>query len=85
MHPAGGCGVLQRLRDIRDGQLAKVFEELGVVEQTLGNWARRERIDRGEREGANTEVREENARIRRELKRLTMERDLIKRSVAFWV
>jgi hypothetical protein len=30
-------------------------------------------------------VREENARLRREVKRLTMERDLLKRSVAFWV
>ena len=59
--------------------------ELGVVEQTLGNWVRQERIDRGEREGTTTEVREENVRLRREVKRLTMERDLLKRSVAFWV
>ena len=59
--------------------------ELDVVEQTLGNWVRQERIDRGEREGTTTEVREENARLRREVKRLTMERDLLKRSVAFWV
>ena len=40
---------------------------------------------RGEREGTTTEMREENARLRREVKRLTMERDLLKRSVAFWV
>ena len=59
--------------------------ELDVVEQTLGNWVRQERIDRGEREGTTTEIREENARLRREVKRLTMERDLLKRSVAFWV
>ena len=52
--------------------------ELDVVEQTLGNWVRQERIDRGEREGTTTEVREENARLRREVKRLTMERDLLK-------
>ncbi len=30
-------------------------------------------------------MREENARLRREVKRLTTERDLLKRSVAFWV
>jgi transposase len=65
--------------------IADVARELGVVEQTLGNWVRQERIDRGEREGTTTEVREENARLRREVKRLTMERDLLKRSVAFWV
>jgi len=33
-------------------------------------------IDRGEREGTTTEVREENARLRCEVKRLQMERDL---------
>lgn len=65
--------------------IADVSRELGIVEQTLGNWVRQERVDRGMREGTTTEVREENARLRREVKRLTMERDLLKRSVAFWV
>lgn len=65
--------------------IADVARELGVIEQTLGNWVRQERIDRGEREGTTTEMREENVRLRREVKRLTMERDLLKRSVAFWV
>ena len=64
--------------------VADVARELGIVEQTLGNWVRQERIDRGEREGTTTEMREENVRLRREVKRLTMERDLLKRSVAFW-
>jgi transposase len=65
--------------------IADVARELGVVEQTLGNWVRQERVDRGEKEGTTTEVRDENARLRQEVKRLTMERDLLKRSVAFWV
>jgi transposase len=65
--------------------IADVARELGVVEQTLSNWVRQERIDRGEREGTTTETHEENVRLRREVKRLTMERDLLKRSVAFWV
>ncbi len=65
--------------------VADVARELDLVEQTLGNWVRQERIDRGELEGTTTEVREENVRLRREVKRLTMERDQLKRSVAFWV
>ena len=65
--------------------VADVAKELGVAVQTLGNWVRQERVDRGEREGTTTEVREENAKLKREVKRLTMERDLFKRSVAFWV
>ena len=31
--------------------VADVARELGVVSQTLANWVRQERIDRGEREG----------------------------------
>ena len=46
---------------------------------------RQERIDRGERDGTPTELREENARLRREVKRLQMERDLLKKATAFWV
>ena len=46
---------------------------------------RQERIDRGEREGTMTEIREENVRLRREVKRLTMERGLLKKATAFWV
>ena len=65
--------------------MVDVVTELGVATQTLGNWVRQERIDRGEREGTSTEVREENARLKREVKCLTMERDRLKRSVAFWV
>jgi transposase-like protein len=65
--------------------VADVAKELGIVEQTLGNWVRQERVDRGEREGLSTEEREELGRLKREVKRLTMERDLLKRSVAFWV
>jgi transposase len=65
--------------------VADVARELDLVEQTLGNWVRQERVDRGMREGTTTEDREEMARLCREVKRLTMERDLLKRSVAFWV
>jgi transposase len=65
--------------------IADVARELGIVEQTLGNWVRQERIDWGEREGTTTELREENAQLRREVKRLTMERDLLKEATAFWV
>jgi transposase-like protein len=31
-----------------------VAKELGVVEQTLGNWVRQERVDRGEMEGTTS-------------------------------
>ena len=65
--------------------MAEVARELGVVEQTLGNWVRQERIDRGEREGTSSDLRAENARLNRENKQLRLERDLLKKATAFWV
>jgi transposase InsO family protein len=44
------------------------------------NWVRQERIDRGERAGTTSEDREEIAKVRAEVKRLTTERDLLKRN-----
>ena len=48
--------VIDQRRTVSD-----VAKELGLVEQTLGNWVRQERINRGEREGLSSEDREEMA------------------------
>jgi transposase len=37
--------------------IVDVAKELGVVEQTLGNWVRQERVDRGDREGLSSTER----------------------------
>jgi transposase len=65
--------------------VADVAREMGLVEQTLGNWVRLERIDRGEREGLSSEEREELSQLRRENRQLRIERDLLKKATAFWV
>ena len=65
--------------------IADVADSLGLVEQTLGNWVRQARIDRGDRNGLTTDERAELARLRRDNARLVMERDLLKRATAFWV
>jgi transposase len=57
--------------------IAEVARELGVNEQTPGNWVRQERIDSGEREGLTSAEREELTRLRRQFKQLTMERELL--------
>jgi transposase-like protein len=72
--------VLDQKRSVAD-----VARELDLVEQTLYNWLRQERIDRGEREGLTTEERQELARLRRENRQLRQERDLLKKATAFWV
>ena len=51
----------------------------------LGNWVGQERIARGERDGLTVDERSELAELRSECAQLRMERDLLKRSLAFWV
>ena len=65
--------------------IADVARSLGVNEGTLGNWVNKERIERGERDGLSVDERAELAELRAENAQLRMERDLLKRSMAFWV
>ena len=65
--------------------VADVSRSLGVHAGTLGRWVNKERIERGEHEGLNTDERAELVDLRATCTRLQMERDLLKRSVAFWV
>jgi transposase len=65
--------------------IADVARATGVNAGTLGNWVNRERVERGEREGLTSEERSDLAELRAENAQLRMERDLLKRSLAFWV
>jgi transposase len=65
--------------------IAVVARELGIYDSTLGNWVRQDAIDRGEAEGLTTEERARLGQLEAENARLRMERDLLKRTVAFWV
>jgi len=72
---------------VRSGRtFSDVAKSLGVTEQSLRTWAKRDQLDRRERDdGLRSEEREELARLRREVKRLEQERDLLKRAAAFFV
>ena len=83
-------------RDFREGAvrivretgrpIAQVARELGINDGTLGNWCARDRRSRGVGQGALSEdERAELERLRRDVAELTMERDVLKRSVALWV
>jgi len=65
--------------------IAQVARELGIYDSTLGSWVKQDEINRGVRDGVTTAEREEVAELRRENARLRMERELLKRAVAFWV
>jgi transposase-like protein len=65
--------------------IAEIARELGIYDSTLGNWVKQDRIDRGEREGLTSDERARLRELERDNARLRMERDLLKRTVAFWV
>ena len=68
-----------------DRPIAQIARELGIYDSTLGNWVKQDRIDRGEREGLTSDERARLGELERDNARLRMERDLLKRTVAFWV
>jgi transposase len=65
--------------------IAEVARATGVNPGTLGNWVAQARVERGERDGLSTEERADMAELRAENAQLRMERDLLKRSLAFWI
>lgn len=68
-----------------DRPIAEVGRAIGVNPGTLGNWVGLERIERGERDGLTADERSDLADLRAENAQLRMERDLLKRSLAFWI
>ena len=65
--------------------IAEVARELGIYDTTLGNWVNQDQVSRGERQGLGSAERLELSELRRDNARLGMERELLKRAVAFWV
>jgi transposase len=75
-----------RLCKVGDRSVRQVARDLDLTETALREWVKRADIDAGNGPpGAlTTAEREELARLRRENKRLTMERDILKAAATFF-
>jgi transposase len=65
--------------------IAQVAHDPGIHPGTLGNWVKKDRIERGESEGLSVDERARLAELEKENSELRMERDELKRSVVQWV
>jgi transposase len=77
----------EALELVRQGRgIPDVAESLGVSAQTLRNWRRQDERDRGERDdgGLSSAERDELRELRRRVKRLEQERDILKRATALF-
>lgn len=63
--------------------IKEVAERLGISDKTLYNWVNRYKVPDNERDNQSS-LTAENKRLRAELRRITEERDILKKATAYF-
>jgi len=72
------------LLKLSEKPITQIAKDLGVSEQTLYVWRRQAQIDQGKREGLTSDEREELRRLRKEVRTLQMEKEILKKAAVFF-
>jgi transposase len=83
-YPAESRREAVRLMEQGSVSAAQTARELGVSPDTLRAWAKQLAIDTGQQDGLTTDERQELGQLRREVRRLRGEREILKKAAAFF-
>jgi transposase len=64
--------------------IAEICRDMGLPESSVHRWLAHAEIDAGQRDGLTTTEREELSRLRRELRVVREERDVLAKAIAFF-
>ena len=84
MYPPAFKAEAVQLARSSDKSVGAVAKDLGIADQTLRTWVRQAEGEGGARDGLTQGEREELRHLRREVRTLRQEREILKKAAAFF-